>query len=1311
MIAATDFSAKPDANPLTLQTVCLDFRSKVDAYDRDMQRFFERNRKHFPIEPERDVIAAYLDRVWPNGVPGSLIVANVASNGGQHGLWMIRPPASGPQARSFAAGRQAPAFLTYRKQGRLVVTGFEVAPHVALRPFEVLVSAPVWINPHDQWMTRDDLDFLENLPRHRRITGERLALWREYLDWKQQLVVLGQAALRYERLEFGAGCSLRLWIRTPRLEMTQIQQQLRDVELLLAPQDASQSADRWNPLISGQTQLEKLGLAHRVTLSPSAPSAGISVLALEFDDDQFQAARATEGRLPREGWLVASVAGDVSPLHNQRRAIDRLARSQGFAPHLADYLFQMSHAAVADEESEDLGEGAELGHLNADQRRAVQKALAAPDVCLIQGPPGTGKTTVIAAICRETVHGGGRVLIASQTNLAVDNALSRLPNRPELRPLRLGNSERVGKEFPEFVSGQVVDRWLRGVRQACQERLSQRNEGEAQLQRAHGALAGLRNTLADIEQLRAKIGRFDAQLAGIGVERQRCETQFHRATEAAEVACRRRAAIEELAGWVGPRQSPAPASALWADTSLGEILRNAAQQLRAGFPDPPWAPEARREREAPTPIAALGMLAQAQQALQSAATLEQLAVEMLELCNGRQSGTLLGQARELTALREEKARLADSESEEDVRKLAEINRKIKRLGDDRWNELCRSLGRELQKLCTEPLPPRFDQLCSALGPASGWKAPLVQLRGFAIGLNAARPLLNQVLEHVWNEAENEVARSKQAEESLGTMRADAERRLGEIVERLDQAEADRLETRQELLLKERRWSEFWSRTFADGDPQAASATAPEEGALAARAGAIEAWAAIGRPEQERHARWGGLQAEWLDRLRKPTAGEIARLETQYVRHANVVGVTCNEAGTRRFYDEPTFEPFDVVIVDEVSKATPPELIMPLLLGRKAVLVGDHRQLPPMVRERESSFGEAVAEGLVAAEDFTRFQKMVSGSLFAELFGAAPDPLRHSLFIQYRMHPQIMQGVNQFYDGQLVAGPNPATLEGVRQHHLCIPDRNGGWLLEGGQHLLWIDSSRDPRGHAALEQQSGSSKRNLLEVRLLGEMLLRLNAAAANRGYGPPCSIKATRRPSGQKAEQWLREVLGEGRSDRTVPQQTLDDLFQRGCVWLNQRPAGKAETVSVGDELRVDPRKPVGVITFYGAQLHELRHWADEARHRVPGGLDALEIRMDTVDRFQGMERPILLVSLVRSVGQRRVGDFVKQYQRINVALSRAQELLVVAGAVDTFGPARIDLPPLSGGPVQEVPVYARILEFARHFGGMRYAGQLLDKA
>ena len=41
---------------------------------------------------------------------------------------------------------------------------------------------------------------------------------------------------------------------------------------------------------------------------------------------------------------------------------------------------------------------------------------------------------------------------------------------------------------------------------------------------------------------------------------------------------------------------------------------------------------------------------------------------------------------------------------------------------------------------------------------------------------------------------------------------------------------------------------------------------------------------------------------------------------------------------------------DVVIMDEASKATPLEMAVPLVLGKKIIVIGDHKQLPPMMDE-------------------------------------------------------------------------------------------------------------------------------------------------------------------------------------------------------------------------------------------------------------------------------------------------------------------------------------------------------------------------
>lgn len=63
--------------------------------------------------------------------------------------------------------------------------------------------------------------------------------------------------------------------------------------------------------------------------------------------------------------------------------------------------------------------------LNDSQKKSVLRALNANDLCMLQGPPGTGKTTVIAELIWQHIRTlqNSRILLTSETNLAVDNAM------------------------------------------------------------------------------------------------------------------------------------------------------------------------------------------------------------------------------------------------------------------------------------------------------------------------------------------------------------------------------------------------------------------------------------------------------------------------------------------------------------------------------------------------------------------------------------------------------------------------------------------------------------------------------------------------------------------------------------------------------------------------------------------------------------------------------------------------------------------------------------------------------------------------
>ena len=86
--------------------------------------------------------------------------------------------------------------------------------------------------------------------------------------------------------------------------------------------------------------------------------------------------------------------------------------------------------------------------------------------------------------------------------------------------------------------------------------------------------------------------------------------------------------------------------------------------------------------------------------------------------------------------------------------------------------------------------------------------------------------------------------------------------------------------------------------------------------------------------------------EWNSRISAGEIGDKEEIKKTYIENANVIGITCVQSASKDF--TKNYPDFDCVIVDEVSKATPPELILPLLKGKKVVLVGDQKQLPPMI---------------------------------------------------------------------------------------------------------------------------------------------------------------------------------------------------------------------------------------------------------------------------------------------------------------------------------------------------------------------------
>lgn len=394
--------------------------------------------------------------------------------------------------------------------------------------------------------------------------------------------------------------------------------------------------------------------------------------------------------------------------------------------------------------------------------------------------------------------------------------------------------------------------------------------------------------------------------------------------------------------------------------------------------------------------------------------------------------------------------------------------------------------------------------------------------------------------------------------------------------------------------------------------------------------------------------WLPLLDQWVSDLEnqaeKPSATD--RMGARYVRSANVIGITCN--ADFRILSDNGFSGFDVVIVDEVSKATPLELLRPMLLAPKAILVGDHRQLPPTFEFASFSNPETSptddedAEALEReAELLRKYERLTTASLFRDGFAEIDPRNRAALNTQYRMHPQIMSLINRFYDGRLQSGlTDPDGLDtsarwSWRTHGLNLTSRTGGQYLTESLHALWIDSSEDEAGKPAYEDSDGTGICNKLEARLVA---------------------------------------------------QVVEDLIN-ACE----------------REHRI---KTIAVATFYNRQKRLIRK---ELESKLGQRFKGLQIDVETVDRFQGKEADIVIVSMVRNRSQRLgKNSNPAKFERINVAFSRARDLLVVIGARKTFERFVVAIEPVDGGAPRRTPVYGQIIDDIKELGGLWQAKDIL---
>jgi len=304
-----------------------------------------------------------------------------------------------------------------------------------------------------------------------------------------------------------------------------------------------------------------------------------------------------------------------------------------------------------------------------------------------------------------------------------------------------------------------------------------------------------------------------------------------------------------------------------------------------------------------------------------------------------------------------------------------------------------------------------------------------------------------------------------------------------------------------------------------------------------------------------------------------------------LRHSPVVASTTATWSSDKYIPAPagpaeiqerTLLHFDVALIDEAGQLTIPAILGALRFARSFILVGDEKQLPPLVLSKEAG-----AQGLSVSLFSTLKQLDEQHRQERPQEVSACVPLR----VQYRMHETISSFASRsFYSGQL------------RAHYMVA------------RRLLLLQ--RPQPGHQPERAPVLQALRADLPM-----VFLDVRAPASSR------EVKMST-------------------AEAQVVCEVIAGLLVRGVQ-----------------------EEEIGVIAPYRAQVANLR------RHLFSGERPVLAadtpLRIDTVDRFQGGERPVIIISFATStappVGS-QLRDHLTNAHRLNVALTRAQRKLILIG-------------------------------------------------
>jgi len=246
-----------------------------------------------------------------------------------------------------------------------------------------------------------------------------------------------------------------------------------DFAVRSAPQDRDECIDGWERMLEALRHVarnalpalryfapEKVGNRLIVQLRPGSEAQEEELrcirtpsgLVFRGEVEAFKAGKCTLSSswpyfdltaIPQSGELEFDWSQTKKALDRQAFAVDQFKTAKTPSPSLADMLTGQNLGG-SDENFVKVTKFFD-GKLDPEKKSLVSRCAAAPDLLVVHGPPGTGKTRLIVELIRQEVARDplAKVLLASQTHVALDNALEKiLISSNDLQCVRIGSGSK-----------------------------------------------------------------------------------------------------------------------------------------------------------------------------------------------------------------------------------------------------------------------------------------------------------------------------------------------------------------------------------------------------------------------------------------------------------------------------------------------------------------------------------------------------------------------------------------------------------------------------------------------------------------------------------------------------------------------------------------------------------------------------------------------------------------------------------------------------------------------------------------------------